>query len=180
MSTASPTPNPSLYELGEALTQAFAEVDAMLAASEGEYTPEMAAIIDAAEEAWQDKVIRTGYYADKVIPNHVAAIEEEQRRLLARKKALENRRRWLKETYLPEALRRHGRTSVDNALATLNIGEGRERVVCEVKASSLPRELQRHSVSVEVNKEAVLAAHKAGKPLPNGVRVEKKPVAKVK
>lgn len=172
------TESPSLWELGNVLSEAFAAVDALLSENDGEYTSEMAALIDGAQEDFDDKALRTAFYADKRIPFEISAIEKEQRRLAARKKGLEARRTWLKEVYLPEALARQGRTEIHSPLATLRIGKGRARVVVEVKPAMLPAEFVRVKTEVEPDKKALLSALESGRAVA-GVRLERKPVAKV-
>jgi|ERR1700755_2217520 len=172
--------SPTLWTLGDVLSEAFAAVDALLSENDGEYTSEMAALIDEAEEEFTDKALRTGFYADRRIPIEMAGIKAEIRRLQARSRALAKRRAWLREVYLPEALARQGRTQVHSALLTLRISAGRASVVCDIPVSHLPLEFVRLKPAEEmVDKKAIMAAVSRGEKLPHGIRIEKKPVAKV-
>jgi hypothetical protein len=172
------TKSPTLWELGKSLSDTFAMVDAVLSENGGEYTPEIAALVDAAEGEWEDKVLRTGFYVDKRIPAELSAIKAETKRLQARSRALTKRREWFKETYLPEALARQGRSEVRSALLTLRVSPGRARVVVETLPEFLDPDFVRIKREVVPDKKALLAVLESGRTV-EGVRLEKKPTAKV-
>jgi hypothetical protein len=168
----------TLSALGEQLSRAFAEIDAELEATDGEFTDEMQRRLDAAEIPWEDKVLRTGRYARSILYD-VAEIKGERKRLAARARALLKKRRWLLNEYLPYAMKVQGRDEVRSALATVKLGLGRESVECDLDPAFIDPDWVRSRREVWLDKKKVLAENKAGRPLPDGVRVVQKPTAKV-
>jgi hypothetical protein len=169
----------SLYDYGEALTVAFERIDALLAENDGEFTEAMQAEIDAAEGAFDEKAVRVALYARSCLLD-VAAIKAEKKRLSRRQKAMASSRAWLLNKYLPDLMKRHGRTEIRSPLATLRLGEGRAHVVLSVPVEHLPPAwLRTVPAEFQADKKAILEAHKRGEKMPPGVAVERDPVVRV-
>lgn len=142
----------------------------MLAESQGEYTPEMADKIDAAELAFDEKVERVALRYRSQLAT-AGAIGLEEARLAKRRKALEADAEWLR-SYLGDALRKRGVLRVDRPLASVRIQDNPPAVQSEVPADKIPRAYVRITPAVRsLDKEAVLAAFRAGKKLPKGISV---------
>lgn len=169
----------TLYDLGEEFAEAREAIDAELAENGGEWTDAMAERLDAVEMAWSDKVERVALYA-RGLDLTIAAVKAELRRLKARGRALAKERKWYRETYLPHALAKQGRTEMKGALATVRIGKNPPAVHCTVPLTSLPTRFLRFKVApIELDKPEILKADKGGEVLPDGVWVERATVARI-
>jgi hypothetical protein len=168
----------TLYDLGAALSEAFAEIDAELAETDGEFTEAMQQRLDAAEGEWQDKVQRVALYI-RSLAGDAAAIATEEARLKKRRGALEKRAAWLKDVYLRHALDSQQRTEVPGVLATVKIGKNPPSVECDIDPEFVDPAWVRHKHSVELDKAEILAAHKRGDILPPEIRVVQRLAVKI-
>jgi len=161
----------TLYELAdlrEALT-------AQLEEAEGELTPEMEKALDALEGRVEEKIERIGLY---IREQQVDAerIKIEESRLTARRKARERAAESLK-SYLLAQMQRLGKEKVQGLLCTVAIQKSPmavttalDQVEMESLADRTPY-ITTIPVSYRLNRDAVLAAHKAGAQLPDGILV---------
>ena len=169
-----------LYALGNELAAVLADLESQLADSGGELTPEMEERFNAVNLPWTEKVVRVALYA-KSLKTDADLIRKERARLAKRRDVALKQAVWLLGTYLPREMQRADRSVVRDALHTVKLAAGRERVEVEFPASFLPRAFQRERpATFEPDKEAIMQAHKRGEALPEGVRVVRgDPVAKV-
>ena len=164
---------PSLYELGTALTEAFAEIDAELVSNDGEFTEAMQQRLDAAEMAFSEKVERVALYI-RSLSADALAIKTEEARLKARREAAEKRATWLKDVYLRHALASQGKTEVAGRLATVRLQQNPPAATATVDLCFLdPRWVRKKDPELSLDKEAILAAYKAGEKLPPELKVER-------
>lgn len=163
----------TLYALGEALSQAFAEIDAELEATDGEFTDAMQQRLDAAEGRWEEKVERVALYI-RSLQGEAAIAEAEEGRLRKRRASAEKRAVWLRDVYLRHALESQRKSEVRGALATVKIGKNPPSVECDLDPAFLDPAWVRQKHSVELDKTAILAAHKRGETLPAEIRIVQK------
>lgn len=166
-----------LYELGAALTAAFAEIDAQLAVNDGEFTPEMQARLDAAEGAFEDKAIRVALYTRDLLAD-VKRIKSERKRLAARGVASAKYAAWLKR-YLAEQLTAQGRSAVRGALGSVSVYDGRPSVSTTADLESIDSRWVRVKTERSLDKAAILAAKEAGEKLPPEIKVERGKVVRI-
>lgn len=160
----------TLYDLGEALTAALAEIEAELERNGGEYTPEMAESLQRVEIDWSLKIERVALYYKGLLAD-AFVIQGEENRLNARRLTLEKRAEWLK-AYLGRELTARGTTRVARPLVTVRIQDNPWAASATVPLEFLDPDWVRHTEpKLSLDKEAVLAAHKLGKPLPEGISV---------
>jgi len=162
---------PSLYDLGEELTRAFAEIDAELAETDGEFTEAMQQRLDAVELSWSEKVERVALYCRGLAADSIA-ISTEETRLARRRQAMDKRTEWLRTVYLRHALESQHKTEVRGALATVRIQVNPPAASASVPPEFLdPIWVRRSEPKLSLDKEAVLTAYRANTPLPEGISV---------
>lgn len=154
---STPTHTLSLYDLSD---EALA-LDALTAMDDGEWTPEA----DALHTGLMDQLIVKadafgGYVKDLEAREEMIAAEIA--RLAARRKALENRLKWM-TTYAAVALQRMGRPKIVGTLFTLAIQKNNPSLHITVLADALAAEYVRVKPEQrEPDKKALLDAVKAG------------------
>lgn len=168
---------PSLYDLGAELTRAFEEIDAELQATDGEFTEAMQQRLDAAQGAWEEKAIRVALYARGLLAD-VKVIKAERKRLTARARGAAKYAAWLKR-YLAAELKKHGRTNARGALGSVSVYAGRPSASATVDLELLDPKWVRRRIELSLDKEAILAAHAAGKKLPPGISVDRGTVVRI-
>lgn len=99
-----------------------------------------------------------------------AAKKAEADRLLARAKVESGRADWLKD-YLLENLQRLGQERLETPLFKIRVQTSQPAVTVACEPGQLPHEYQRITTAIAVDRDALLYAHKIGKPLPEGVTV---------
>lgn len=161
----------ALYELGDALTTAMREIEEQLEASGGEFTEAMQERLDAAEGDWSAKVEKVALYVRDTLMQAEAA-DAEATRLTNRRNGLRKRAEWLRDTYLRHAMESQGRDEVRGSLVTVKIRQGPPSANALLPLGVIPMEYVRVTPEkLSLNKEAVLAAHREGKPLPEGISI---------
>ena len=164
-----------LYEASEALeiVESWIEEHAdELLANGGELSPELAALIDQARDAFEGKVERVALKVRELLAT-AQAVELEEKRLGQRRKALENAAAAIK-AYLKIHLERTGETKIQGTLATVALQKnGQPSITVEVPVDSLPPQwtVQPPPPPLVLNRDEVVAAFKAGTPLPEGITV---------
>lgn len=158
-----------LYILGEQLSVVFAEIQAELEASGGEYTPEMEARLAAVEIPWKVKVERVGLrYREQMAKAGAAGLEES--RLKKRRLSLERDCDWL-AAYLRGEMQRQGAERVEGALVTVRLQKNNPAASATTDLELLDPRWVRSKTELSLDREAVLVAHRAGEELPDGIIV---------
>ncbi len=145
------------------LAEAYREAMALLEETDGEITPEVEAVLDAAGDALVDKVDAVA----AMVRMHEADAERfgEEERFFARKRAAaEGRARWLK-SYLLACLETAGEKKVKGERFSVTVQASAPSVVLadDVTPESLPERFRR--VKVEADKKAIGDALKSGEAL---------------
>lgn len=168
-----------LYEL----TAARDILDEFLTETEGEVTPELQQLLDELEGETKEKIERVALYVREQLAT-AAAIDEEAKRLAAMSAARKRAAEGLKG-YLKSQMERLELPKVQGLLCTVALQNNPP----SVKSTITDEELRRHFLgsytgsavqqfvvevpaSYKLNSRAVLDAHKAGQPLPDGLTVE--------
>lgn len=168
----------ALYDRTAALLQIDAWIEesaAEIAANEGALPDELAALLDEAEGAWEEKVERVALYVNSLGAT-ADAIKTEENRLRERRKAHENAAKRLK-AYLQGQLELVGREKVSRPLATVALQASPPAVqhayATSDDAATLLGTEWRDFVRTSHAFDAALAKerHKVGQPLPPGVAV---------
>lgn len=155
----------SLYHLADAREA----IDAALAATEGELTPDLEVVLNQWELDFDAKAERVALYALEELAT-ANAIKAEEERLGARRKALERRAESLKQ-YLEGQLVRVGKRKIEGTYATVALQDNPPRVqelVPLVEADyrelldTAPEFVTHTPEQFALNKRAILDAHKAG------------------
>lgn len=164
-----------LYEL----SQAREILDGWLAESEGEFTPEMEALLADLDGAADEKIERVGLFIREQMAD-AAAIKTEEDRLTARRKAREKAAESLK-AYLHREMDKLGKAKVQGLLCTVAVQKNPPSVMCALGDAELlaAREgddpvgqfVREVPASYRIDRDAVLAAYKAGDPIPPAIAV---------
>lgn len=139
-----------------------------LAEAQGEMTPELAARFDAITERLDVKLKAVAY----MIRNLTAESDkhaEEARRQANRASVLQNSAKSLK-VYAEYQMALAGITKVDGVMA-IQANGGQPSIVFQGEVANLPEAFR--TTIYGMDRAAVLTAHAAGQPLPEGVRVER-------
>lgn len=99
----------------------------------------------------------------------VEALSVERERLKAREDALSRKAEWLK-SYVMRGMQAIGQRKVQTLTFTASIAKSPPKVEMEA-GTAIPAEYCREKVSYELDKQAILADFKAGKPLPINISV---------
>lgn len=133
--------------------------------------------MEAIEAEFNDKALAVS----RVILNldgDVNGIDEEIKRLVARKRVIENRQANIKE-YLRENMEASGITKISCPLFTITLAKGRETVIVDDERK-VPDDLVRVKTTIEPDKKAIRDAIKAGQEVP-GCHIETgKPSIRIK
>lgn len=169
----------TLYELTSQLQILDAQIEeraAEIDANGGALPDDLAALLDDAEEAFDAKVERVALYI-KTLGHTAVAVATERDRLAARVKALDTAKAALTE-YLKRSLEAAGKKDVKGTLANVAIQNSPPSVTSVLDAPALARLHEAYVDLIDLvpetyklNAKAVIAAHKAGRALPNGVLV---------
>lgn len=152
-------------------------LDAKLSETDGELTPELEAEMAALDVAADDKIERVALYIREQTST-AEAIEAEAKRLQARAAAKLNAARSLKQ-YLEREMARLGKTKVTGLLATVAMQKNGPSVVGDLTQEQLDalyttdagRFVRFTPATFSLDRKAVLAAHKADQPIPEGLTV---------
>lgn len=99
-------------------------------------------------------------------------LDDEIRRLTAKRDARRKRADWLK-AYLHGCMVETGQTNVSGALYSVRVQKNSQpSVTVDVPVEKLPGWCQNIKVNVTANHTAIVEAWKAGGPVPQGVRIE--------
>lgn len=160
-----------LYALGEALSAVMAEIEVQLEANDGEFTPEMQAMLDAVEMPWEDKVSRVALYYRGLLAS-AAAVKSEESRLEGRRRAKEREAESLR-AYLGRELAKQQRERVDTSLVTVRLQKNNPAASATTYLELLDPRWVRSRTELSLDKEAVLAAWRAQEELPEGITVNR-------
>ncbi len=159
-----------LYELSDAREI----LDSWVAESEGEWTPEMEALMADLDGKADEKIERVGLFIRETLAN-AAAIKTEEERLHARRKARETAAESLK-SYLLREMDRLGKTKVQGLLATVAIQKSPPSVTCALDESMLRFAVEADTelapfirevpATHRIDRDAALQAYKNGGQLP--------------
>lgn len=161
-----------LYELANARDI----LDEFLMETEGEVTPELAALLDEIEGDIKEKIERVGLYAQEQAAT-AKAVKAEAERLTARARAMEKAADGLKN-YLKYQMVRLGQTKVVGLLCTVS---RQKNSVAGIQCAITPEALaltepalvtRQEIVTYSLDRDAILARWKAGQALPETVVVE--------
>ncbi len=163
----------ALYEISNARDI----LDGWLAESEGEVTPELEALLAEIDAKADEKIERVALYI-RERQSHAAAVKEEVIRLTTMVKREERAADSLK-AYLHRQMDALGKDRVNGVLCTVALQNNPPSVKGDLDEGAL-RQLEvsepafvRHvPESFALDRKAVLDAHKAGKPIPDGLTVE--------
>ena len=167
-----------LYELSAARDI----LDEFLAETEGEVTPELQQLLDELDGKVEEKVERVALYVREQLAT-ATAIDEEIKRLSARKRAREKAADGLK-AYLKSQMERLEKKKVEGLLCTVALQNNPASVRGDVDAAALWNESGADMVCVwrrfvrviperyELDRRAVLDAHKIGEAIPPGLSIE--------
>lgn len=156
----------TLYAIGEEMEA----IHSALAENGGELTDELAAQLDAIEEAFDVKAERTALVI-RQLQAQAEVVKSEAKRLSDRAASLEKSAASLKE-YLRFHMVTSGRDVVKGALATVRMQQSPPSARCEVPLEDLPPEFVRVvPESRAFDAKAAIAAHKAGQDLPGGITI---------
>lgn len=157
----------TLYELSEEMKA----LDELIFMQDGEFD-------ETAEELYVEQVTKMATKADdfgrylRTRESLAANIKEEEKRLAARRKALENHVERLKR-YAVMALRNMGRPKVEGTTFTLVVQKNAPAITVTAEPYALPEEFVRViPATIEADKVALLAAIKAGREIAGVALVE--------
>ncbi len=153
-------------------------LDRWLEESEGEVTPELEALMAELDAKADEKIERVALYIRERLAR-AAAVKEEVQRIAAIQKREEKAAESLK-AYLHREMDRLGKTKVAGLLCTVALQNNPPSVKGEIDAAVLwgeaPNEwrslVKYVPESFVLDRRAVLDAHKAGQPIPDGLTVE--------
>ena len=172
--TTGAAPTLTLRELAdEVLT-----LDGFLAEADGELTPEIEELLTDVTAKVEAKVEGIGRFILQET-QRCAAIKEEEDRLAKRRRAIENRVRWLKDSYLREMLAKLGTDKLKGTLCTVSLQKNPPSVKGELTQERL-RELHALGLAFvkltpetfSLDRRAALDGWKADGELPVGLTVE--------
>lgn len=162
-----------LYEIGDLRDL----LDAKLAETEGELTPEIEAEMAALDMAADEKIERVALFIREQ-SSTAEAIEAEAKRLRARADAKLNAARSLKQ-YLEREMNRLGKVKVNGLLATVALQNNPPAVRGELTPDELKAIYREASgfvrfvpESYSLERRSVLEAYKRGEKIPAGLTVE--------
>lgn len=154
------------------------EHEAEIIAAGGELPPELAALADQVEGSLEQKVEQSGLFIRELIAT-AKAIEEEEKRLAARKRALLNTVEGLKG-YVKAQLERAGIPKVQGKLVTVRVQANPPSVRCVLEAEQLAAAFRAGAewvteipATYRVDARIIVEYSKAGHALPDGVAVER-------
>lgn len=149
------------------------------AETDGELTPEIEAELTAVEVEWVEKVDAILTYARQKDLN-AASLKSEEERLYALRKSEESESKRLKR-YVADSLISRDEREVQTAHFKAYLQNNPPSVVVgeTVTVFDLPEQFRRVR-EPEIDKKALLEAHKAGQTLPAGVTVEQGQSLRVK
>lgn len=160
-----------------ALADAREVLDRIVDDAEGELTPEIEAALDALDGAVTEKIERVALYIRERSARG-KAVKEERDRLDAIVKREERTADSLK-AYLMRNMERIGKTKVDGLLAAVAIQANPFSVKTVLDSDTLKTHFGEWPFVVEVpasyriDRDQVLALHKVGESLPDGIVVER-------
>lgn len=155
---------PTLYEL----TNEAANLQQTIADADGEITPEVEAAIDALSQDISAKFAGIGHVITEATAEAAMYEAEIDRLQMARARCVNTARR-LKD-YAKVAMEQLGEKSIKAGLFRYTICKAGTPSVNIDDIAALPPEFTREYI--EPDKKAILDAHKAGKPLPEGVEIK--------
>lgn len=162
---------------GHELAGEYRALDELLAETEGELTPEIEALLADLDGKADEKLERIALVVLRY-KHEAEAIKAEEARIAARRKARERSAESLKD-YLARTMAQIGKEKVTGLLATVAFQKNPPRVVGDLTASELETLYIAGSdcvtftpASYALNKRAVLDAHKAEQPIPEGLLIE--------
>lgn len=163
----------ALYEIAEMRRV----LDGWLEESEGECTPEMEQLLADVDAKADEKIERVALYIRERLA-HAAAVKEEVQRLQAIQKREEKAADSLK-AYLHRQMDALGKEKVNGLLCTVAMQKNPPSVKGDVPPSVLAELMDSAAQFVvytpatyTLNWRAVLDAHKAGQPIPDGLTIE--------
>jgi hypothetical protein len=173
-----------LYEATDAIEIVrdwILEHDEELRANEGALPDELAELLAKVEGDFKQKAERVALFIREMLST-AKAVKEEEARLCARRKSLENGADRLKR-YLEANMLEAEQMRIDGKLVTLRIQLNPPSVACELDESAL-REMfftntlplpfiKRVPESFALDKKACLEMHKLGIELPAGIAIER-------
>lgn len=156
----------TLYELGASLERIYAQLEE----SGGELTPEMEVDLEAVSGDFADKVERVALMI-RQFQASAEVVKMEEARLAKRRAARENSAESLK-AYVLAWMRRVDRLEVKRPLATVRVQDSPPSAHLLVPVDALPDSLVRVVPEQRVfDAQAAIALHRAGRPLPEGVKI---------
>ena len=161
-----------LYELSEARDI----LDEFLAETEGEVTPELQQLLDELDGKIEEKIERVALYVREQLAT-ATAIDEEVKRLSARKRARERAAEGLK-AYLKSQMERLDKKKVEGLLCTVALQNNPPSVRGDVDTGDRDvvgawrRFIRLIPERFELDRRVVLEAHKTGEPIPPGLSIE--------
>lgn len=151
-------------------------LDAALAETEGELTPELEAEMAALDVAANEKIENVGLYIREQLAT-AEAIQTEAKRLQDRAAAKLNAAKSLK-AYLEREMARLGKEKVNGVLVTVALQNNPPSVVGEVDAQALWKFggdmagfVRYTPEAFALDRRVVLQAHKAGQAIPEGLEI---------
>lgn len=162
-----------LYELSAAREI----LEDWLSEAEGEWTPEIEALLTELDGKADEKIERVALFIREQLAD-ADRIKTEEQRLAARRKSREKAADSLK-SYLQREMERLGKTSVNGLLCTVAFQNNPPSVRGDVSPFVLQDLLESKSLfvteipaSFSLNRRAVIDAFKSGQPIPDGLVVE--------
>lgn len=169
-----------LYEAVDAIAivdEWIREHEDIIAENVGVLPPELEALLDQAEGDFNAKAERVALYIRELLTS-AEAVGQEATRLSLRKKRLEKAAETLKDGYLKQNLIRAGIAIVKGALVTVRLQNNSQPAV---KCTRPLEEVWQHDIghfierkdSYHLDTRRVLDAFAAGRPIPDGITVER-------
>lgn len=155
-----------LYEISALIREVLAGIED----NAGELTADAEAKLATLAEQWEVKAEAVALWHHERRAE-ADVIEDEIIRLKARQLAAERSAAWAK-TYLERELKAAGRKSLRTPRVSATVcANGSPAVRILTDAERLPAEFQVQTTTVAPDRQALLDAHRAGRPLPDGVFV---------
>lgn len=158
-----------LYEYADALDA----IRSQLFDAEGDLSPELEAALNEAEGSFNEKAERVALFI-RELQSNAKAVKEEAQRLNSRALQYEKTAEGLKR-YLQRELERVEVLRVDGKLINVRLQKSPPSVVTSLadeEIKMLPANYVTHVPEAwRLNKDAAIAAHKEGQPLPFGIEV---------
>lgn len=160
------------------LTQERTTLDEFLLEADGELTPEIEQLLTDVAAKLEYKVEGIGRFILQE-GDRAEAIKAEEQRLAARRRAIENRVRWLKDNYLREMLSKLGTDKLKGTLCTVALQKNPPSVKGELDELALreltviaPELVRVVPATFALDRKAALEYHRSGQALPTGLVVE--------